>query len=82
VSYKYFKGIYYERDYKRNITIRITILFVHGEREKKKQAFRECVVNEKRNFYLKKCGFVREDYSINSKRLFFSVYDYAFLQLS
>jgi DNA-binding transcriptional regulator GbsR (MarR family) len=30
-------------------------------------------INEKINFYLKKYGFVREDYSINSKRLFFSV---------
>jgi hypothetical protein len=31
-----FEGTYYERDYKRNITISITILFVHGEREQKK----------------------------------------------
>jgi hypothetical protein len=36
VLYQYFEGIYYERDYKRNITISITILFVRREREKKK----------------------------------------------
>jgi hypothetical protein len=36
VLYQYFEGTYYERDYKRKITISITILFVHGEREKKK----------------------------------------------
>jgi hypothetical protein len=39
--YQYFEGIYHERDYKRNITISITILFVRGKREKKiiKQTF-------------------------------------------
>jgi hypothetical protein len=36
VLYQFFEGIYYERDYKRNITITITILFVRGERERKK----------------------------------------------
>jgi hypothetical protein len=43
-------------DYKRNITISITILFVRGAREKKKikQTFWECVVNDKRNFDFKK----------------------------
>jgi hypothetical protein len=36
VLYQYCEGIYYERYHRRNITISITILFVHGEREKKK----------------------------------------------
>jgi hypothetical protein len=36
VLYQYFEGIYYEKDYNRNITISITILFVPGERERKK----------------------------------------------
>jgi hypothetical protein len=35
-EYQYFEGIYHERDYKRNITISATILFVREEREKKK----------------------------------------------
>jgi hypothetical protein len=36
VLYQYFERILYERDYKRNITISITILYVSGKREKKK----------------------------------------------
>jgi hypothetical protein len=36
VLHQYFEGIYYERDYKRNITISITILFLRGERDKNK----------------------------------------------
>jgi hypothetical protein len=52
--------------------VRITVLIVRGEREREKkiikQTFWECVVNEKRNYYEKKTGFVREDLNINSKR--------------
>jgi hypothetical protein len=51
VLYQYYEGIYYERDYKRNITISITILFVRGEREVFFKQTR--VVKEKRDFYLK-----------------------------
>jgi hypothetical protein len=49
---QYFEGIYYERDYKRNITISITILFMRGEREKKNKTYiLRLRVNEKRNLY-------------------------------
>jgi hypothetical protein len=34
VLYQYFEGLCYERYHRRNIIIRITILFVRGEREK------------------------------------------------
>jgi hypothetical protein len=36
VLYQYFEGLCYERYHRRNITISITILFVNGERERKK----------------------------------------------
>jgi hypothetical protein len=53
VVYQYFEGIYYEREYKRNITISITILFVRGEREKnyRTDILRVPIGNEKRNIY-------------------------------
>jgi hypothetical protein len=35
-SYAPQPGLYYERYHRRNITISITVLFVRGEREKKK----------------------------------------------
>jgi hypothetical protein len=41
VLYQYFEGIYYERDYKGNITISITILFVRGEREREKKIIKQ-----------------------------------------
>jgi hypothetical protein len=73
VFYQYFEGIYYEID----ITISITILFVRGERERKKNNKTDILrvrgKRKKKLFYEKKYGLVREDYSINSKRLFFSV---------
>jgi hypothetical protein len=77
VLYQYFVGINYERYHRRNITIGITILFVRGAREKKNNKTEILRVRSKRKkklLFKKKNGFVREDYSIYSRRLFFSVY--------
>jgi hypothetical protein len=77
VLYQYFERLYYERCHRRNITISITILFVRGEREKnnnKTDILRVLHKRKKKLLLKKKYGFVREDYSIHSRRLFFSVY--------
>jgi hypothetical protein len=77
VLFQYFEGLCYERYHTRNITISLTILFMHGERERKKNKTDILRVRSKRKkiFFKIKFGFVREDYSINSRRLFFSVYE-------
>jgi hypothetical protein len=77
---QYFEGLYYERYPRRNITIGITVLLCVGrerERERKKKNNKTDILRvrskRKKKLLLKKV-FVREDYSIYSRRLFFPVY--------
>jgi hypothetical protein len=78
VLYQYFEGIYYERYYKRDITVSLTILFVRGERERKKNNKTDILrvrSKRKKKLLIKKIWICeRRLFHLFQKIIFFGVY--------